>query len=484
MPNHTGQKEVRFLAHSELRVVPTPEGQTQRAIEGYASVFETWSEDLGGFRERVMPGAFTRALAEKQDVRALMNHDPNIVLGRSSSGSLVLEEDARGLKFRVNLPDTQAARDLHALITRGDINQCSFSFIAVKDKWADEERADGAKVLSRDLQDVDLMDISAVTFPAYRETDVMARMLFPDGQPLEMRTQLAAQRVKVEPRDHGTAESMEDVLNAIRVAVQEKFAAAQGVTGAIPSPASYVYPMETFADHVIVCKDGDSKEMYCIEWKMLDGKVVLGDTLTPVDKVYVPSPRALQMLEQEVGKRNLQAAIEARLYKDASEAPDYVPEDKKAQWVAVWNGAYKAAVKDGKEKDAAEKSAFAQANAVAGPDERDGDGAGETQALSSLRAALARHKAHMEDPANVTPESQQALMDELQAALDGLLAEEKETEEKSRAEKRDRVDDVSDPDSPDYDPEDPDFDPDWEEDEEDEDRARMQRELDIRIAQS
>ena len=135
-------------------------------IIGHASVWDT-PYDLHGFTERVARGAFKKSLKEA-DVVALYNHDANVVLGRKHNGTLRLEEDDRGLRYEVALPNTQAANDLHTLITRGDIHQSSFSFEVVKDEW--EERDDAQPL--RTLKEVRLYDVSPVTFPASSSTDV------------------------------------------------------------------------------------------------------------------------------------------------------------------------------------------------------------------------------------------------------------------------------------------------------------------------
>src|SRR6266700_2864691 len=113
-------------------------------LEGYAAVFNKFSENLGGFKEKIAPGAFSRAITEKQDVRALFNHDPNFVLGRTASGTLDLSEDDKGLMFSCEMPDTTVARDLMALVERGDVNQCSFGFIVRADSEQDSTAEDKA----------------------------------------------------------------------------------------------------------------------------------------------------------------------------------------------------------------------------------------------------------------------------------------------------------------------------------------------------
>lgn len=144
-------------------------------LKGHAAVFNQLSEDLGGFREQVAPGAFIEAL-EKDDVRALFNHDPNFILGRNRSKTLRLSEDTRGLAFEIDLPDTQMVRDLVvAPIDRGDITAMSFQFSALPggQDWAKDR--DGRTI--RTLKKVRLMDVSPVVFPAYPQTDVALREL-------------------------------------------------------------------------------------------------------------------------------------------------------------------------------------------------------------------------------------------------------------------------------------------------------------------
>jgi uncharacterized protein len=127
-------------------------------------------EDLGGFREKIAPGAFKRSLENGADVRALLNHDSNYVLGRNKSGTLFLSEDERGLKIEITPPDTQWARDLMVSMERGDIDQMSFGFYTISDDW---ETKDGENI--RTLREVELFDVSVVTYPAYTATSANVR---------------------------------------------------------------------------------------------------------------------------------------------------------------------------------------------------------------------------------------------------------------------------------------------------------------------
>lgn len=152
--------------------VEARDGSKDQRIVGHAAVFNTDTEIGGYFVERVAPGAFKRAVAE-DDVRSLFNHDANFVLGRTKAGTLILREDDTGLMTETIPPDTQFARDLQISIARGDISQMSFGFRVKGEAW--EERSDGKWL--RTITDVELFDISPVTFPAYPTTDVGLRSL-------------------------------------------------------------------------------------------------------------------------------------------------------------------------------------------------------------------------------------------------------------------------------------------------------------------
>jgi HK97 family phage prohead protease len=158
--------ERRFVA-AEVRVV---EEDGQPHIQGYGAVFGEWSLDLGGFREMIEPGAFTKTLQEA-DIRSLWNHNADYILGRNKSGSLRLYQDERGLGYDVVPPDAQWARDLMVSIKRGDVSQASFGFETLRDKWDQDE--DGN--VTRQLLEVKLFDVGPVTFAAYPQTSAEAR---------------------------------------------------------------------------------------------------------------------------------------------------------------------------------------------------------------------------------------------------------------------------------------------------------------------
>lgn len=190
----SNKREVRVISGAQIR---SKKAEGKLGAVGYAAVFNEVA-DLGYFKETIAPGAFSRCISEKQDVRCLQNHDANLVMGRTKSGTLALAEDAKGLQFDCNFPDTQAARDLHTLLERGDVDQCSFGFIVRKQSWMDQKDEDGNVTdQTRTIEDVDLLDVSVVTFPAYEGTSCEARALFPDGEPDE----LAARRLLSEMRE-------------------------------------------------------------------------------------------------------------------------------------------------------------------------------------------------------------------------------------------------------------------------------------------
>lgn len=141
-----------------------------RLIRGLPIVFNVLSQDLGGFRERILPQAVNRSL--KADVRALVDHDTAKVLGRTKSGTLSIRKEKRGLGVTIE-PDMEIsyARDIVRAVARGDVSGMSFAFRVLEDDWHKE---DGGAV--RDVIDMDISEISVVTFPAYLETDVQVAM--------------------------------------------------------------------------------------------------------------------------------------------------------------------------------------------------------------------------------------------------------------------------------------------------------------------
>ena len=164
------------MAERERRVMTLPvEGRAaesgERRLSGYAALYGVETTIGGFFREVIEPGAFRAALGRKDDVRALFNHDPNLILGRVASGTVTLSDDERGLRYDIDLPDTQFGRDLWTLVQRGDVSQSSFAFSVDAEEWRDLREPLALRV----VKDVTLFDVSAVTYPAYSETTVAAR---------------------------------------------------------------------------------------------------------------------------------------------------------------------------------------------------------------------------------------------------------------------------------------------------------------------
>jgi HK97 family phage prohead protease len=165
----------------EVRVQVTPQkfeirsnADGSRSISGYAAVFGSLSEDLGGFREKIAPGAFAQSLRDNPDVLCLYGHDSNQILGRVSSGTLTIAEDSVGLRFTCKLPSTSTANDLIALMERGDLGAMSFGFSLTQGGGGDEWTEVNGQVI-RTLTNVVLWEVSVVGQPAYSATSVDLR---------------------------------------------------------------------------------------------------------------------------------------------------------------------------------------------------------------------------------------------------------------------------------------------------------------------
>ena len=163
----------------ERRVLPAQEiemrvddGDKPRLV-GYAAKYGVFT-DLGWFREKIKAGAFDDALIDA-DVRCLKNHDVNLILGRTKSGTLRLESNKVGLRFDDDVPDTTTGKDALEEVRRGDISGCSFSFTVAEQNWKYFE--DDAPPERTIIKVGRLFDVGPVTFPAYPDTTVAARSL-------------------------------------------------------------------------------------------------------------------------------------------------------------------------------------------------------------------------------------------------------------------------------------------------------------------
>lgn len=158
--------EYRAAVDQSFEVRESGDGMS---FTGYAAVFDSPSQPLP-FIETIAPGAFSRSLSSRNQVRMFVNHDTNMVLASTRSGTLRLSEDSNGLLAEADLPDTSYARDLSVMMRRGDVTSMSFGFSVPKggDSWADNS--------TRRLNEIRLHEVSIVTgFPAYEATSAQVR---------------------------------------------------------------------------------------------------------------------------------------------------------------------------------------------------------------------------------------------------------------------------------------------------------------------
>jgi uncharacterized protein len=166
-----GRAKGEALSKLETRIVEVDafeirEDTDGMHLEGYAALFDSRSENLGGFTETIKPGAFRASLKARNDIKLLWNHDTGAVLGSTRAGTLTLVEDDRGLRVSATLPNTSYGRDASELVRRGDVSAFSFGF-SMPARGGDEWSSDGTE---RVLKSVRLHEVSLVAFPAYPET--------------------------------------------------------------------------------------------------------------------------------------------------------------------------------------------------------------------------------------------------------------------------------------------------------------------------
>jgi len=207
--------ERRFLTTAAAGVTIETREDGGKTLTGYAAVFYR-AGDSGtefapwpGWVERVMPGAFDEAL-KADDVRALFNHDNSLVLGRNQAGTLTLSVDEKGLRYSVDLPDTQTGRDVPVLVERGDITGSSFAFMTRGEDGQKvyEDKARNSYI--RELRAVELFDVSPVTYPAYEGTSVAVR-----GAEIPDDVQAEVDRIAAETATHQCARRRQR-LNLLR----------------------------------------------------------------------------------------------------------------------------------------------------------------------------------------------------------------------------------------------------------------------------
>lgn len=163
-------REKELQTRSLQTKLKTRAEEDEMIIEGYFAVYNTETELWPGAYEEIAPGAFDNTLSN--DIRALINHDTSLVLGRTKAGTLELKTDSRGLwgRIKINPNDTDAV-NLYERVKRGDVDQCSFGFNIISEET--DYRDDGT--VKWTIKEVDLHEVSIVTFPAYEETGVQAR---------------------------------------------------------------------------------------------------------------------------------------------------------------------------------------------------------------------------------------------------------------------------------------------------------------------
>ena len=163
-----------MLRSAEAKFDVTGDGTGGGVLRGHAAVFGVETTIAGLFREQILPRAFAKTLADGADVRALIDHTPSLILGRTKAGTLRLHEDNVGLAFEVDLPDTSTARDIRELVSRGDVSGASFAFRIVREQRQEPNEAAGEKLPLFSIQECRLYDVSVCTYPQYETTDVSA----------------------------------------------------------------------------------------------------------------------------------------------------------------------------------------------------------------------------------------------------------------------------------------------------------------------
>lgn len=169
--------------------------QEGRKLVGYAAVFDSPSENLGGFREFIRRGAFKKSIESGADIRGLVDHNTQLVIGRRSNGTLTLAEDSKGLLVEIKLPDVSYANDLIQLVRDNYISGMSFGFSVPDggDEWGPPVAGDTLR--TRTIKAADLAEVSVVSFPAYGATHVSLRsMMRHDMEKLRMKVQIAGMR--------------------------------------------------------------------------------------------------------------------------------------------------------------------------------------------------------------------------------------------------------------------------------------------------
>ena len=159
-------REVADVEEFETRASVSDDGA--KILSGYAFRYNSWSLDLGGFKERLAPSSADKTLRARNDIKALANHDSSKVLGSTKARTLEIESDSAGARDIITLPDTTYAHDLWTVVDRRDVRGQSFGMSVVADEW-------NADYTERRILEVKLFDVSVVTYPANPATVVQLR---------------------------------------------------------------------------------------------------------------------------------------------------------------------------------------------------------------------------------------------------------------------------------------------------------------------
>lgn len=191
------KKETRTLI-SPIELRASDDNSDKRYVVGYALRFNSESENLGGFVEKIEPNALEGA--DMSDVRALFNHDPSQVLGRSKANTLKLSIDEFGLRYEIDMPDTTFARDLMNSMERGDIDQSSFAFMIDYENDGDSwEYDDSRDLYLRTIHKFrSISDVSIVTYPAYTATESIVAQRGLEDYKNELQNQILKRKLQLE----------------------------------------------------------------------------------------------------------------------------------------------------------------------------------------------------------------------------------------------------------------------------------------------
>ena len=202
--------ERRFVSTSVRPVNIERRDNGRPVLAGYAAVFYRENDPgteyqlMPGLRERIARSAFDSALANSDDARGLYNHNPDWLLGRRSAGTLRLSVDDNGLRYEIDPPDTQMGRDVVTSIERGDLTGSSFAFFIRRASWIEGDEGD-----VRQVEDVELVDVGPVTYPAYEASTTGLRS---EGSLDEVLKEWEARKAERRKRDIAEAQQFNETM--------------------------------------------------------------------------------------------------------------------------------------------------------------------------------------------------------------------------------------------------------------------------------